>query len=123
MHGQSDFDRPEALPLFDELRQIGEDARTYAEAELAFQKSRAAVAAAGTRDVALLGLAGFVLMVFALVGLTVGALLALTPALGALGATGVVVGLLVLVALICLWSALKRWRAMKAILAGAKDAA
>jgi hypothetical protein len=117
-----DYDNPEDLPLLDELRQLGEDARTYAEAELAFQKSRAAILAAGARDMALLGLAGFVLVVFALVGLTVGALLALMPVLGAWGATGAVVGTLLLVALICVGLAQRRLRGIKALLAAAKDA-
>ncbi len=119
----SDLDDPENLPLLDELRRLGDDARNYAEAELAFQKSRAGVLAAGARDMAVLGLAGFVLVVFALVGLTIGALLALIPVLGPWGATGAVVGALVLAALICLWLALRRWRGIKALLFASKDAA
>jgi len=116
------MDDREDIPLLDELRQFREDARTYAEAELAFQKSRAAILAAGARDVALLGVAGFVAVVFALVALTVGALLALTPLLGAWGATGAVTGVLVLAALIAVWLARRRWRGIMALLFTAKDA-
>jgi len=120
---QSADDRVGVSPLIDELRQIGLDARTYAEAELAYQKSRAAVAASGARTVALLGLAAFVLAFFALGALTVGLLLALVPVVGAFGATALVAGGLVLAAVACVLLAGARWKRSIALLTARKDAA
>ncbi|MEP7222096.1 MAG: phage holin family protein [Novosphingobium sp.] len=111
------------LPLFDDLRQIGADARNFAQAEIAYQKSRAVLATAAVRDVALLALAGFVFGVFALVGLTVGLLLALTPMIGPWLATLAVVGVLLLATLVCLMRAKRRWQTMTAFLSEGKDSA
>ena len=115
---------PEAdFALFDELRLLADDARTYAEAELAFQKSRAGVAAGGIKSVAILGVAAFLFVFFALGALTIGALLALAEQVGAWGATGIVCGTLLIATAACLLLARRRWRATMARIAGGKGAA
>ncbi len=95
--------------VFD-LRQLAEDARALALAELAYQKSRAAYAGKGLRGVAILGLLALVLGFFALIALTVGLIAGLTPRLGALGATAAVSVALLAIAMICAVLALLSWK-------------
>lgn len=82
--------------LRDELAVLVEDARTYAEAEVAFQKTRATVAGkAAGRAAALLVLA-LVLLHIALIALAVGAVIALAPLVTIWGAIAIVVGVLLI---------------------------
>lgn len=98
--------------LMDELSALVEDGKTYAEAELAFQKSRAGYVASAAKNVAALGLGALAFLHLALIALVVGLVITLTPMLGALGATAVVVaGLLVGAG----WLALKLRRHINAI--------
>jgi hypothetical protein len=92
-----------------------EDVRTYAEAEVAFQKTRAQITGkTAGRALALLVVA-LVLLHAALIALAVGAVIALAPLLGAWSAVGLVVGLL-LVAVIVLVLAARRDGALLAAL-------
>lgn len=96
--------------LVADVRQLAEDGRTLLEAELAYQKSRALVAGQAAKGVAGWGAMALALMFFALMALVLGLVLALVPALGALGATAAVFfGLLALGALSG-WIAMARWR-------------
>jgi hypothetical protein len=104
--------------LLGEVRQLATDAKTLAEAELAFQLSRAKVAGEAARNVAIYGVVAFVLAFFALGALTVGLLLALTPLITAWGATAVVVGALALGAFLCVSAAMRRIRRLQAALGG-----
>ena len=80
--------------LREEFAVLIEDARTYAEAEVAFQKTRAAIAGkTAGRAVVLLVLA-LVLLHIALIALAVGAVFALAPLVSVWGAIGIVVGVL-----------------------------
>lgn len=109
-------------PLTDEIRQLATEARALAEAEAAYQKSRAAFAGSTIPRVIALAVLAAVLGFFALMALTLGAVLALTPMLGAWGAAGAVAGSLLLIALICLALAAARWKWMASILGlGAAD--
>src|SRR5690606_10872014 len=74
---------PADRSLADDLRRLSEDARALARAELAYQKSRAAFAGQEAKRIALLGLLAGVLTFFALMALTLGLVLALTPLLTA----------------------------------------
>lgn len=103
--------------LKDDLRQLAEDARALAEAEVAYQKSRAAFAGQVSRRIAVLGVTAAVFAFFALMALTVGLVIALTPLLTAWGATGAVFGSLLGVAITCLAVAANRWKFMRATLA------
>lgn len=111
-----DHSQPDDPFLFDELKQLGGDARAYAEAELAFQKVRAQIAARGVRDIALFGLIALIVAVFGLGALVVGLLLALAPLVTAWGATAIVAGGLFVVALVLALVAKAKWSRMIALL-------
>jgi len=70
------------------------DGRTYLEAEVAYQKSRAGFAANRLKWTAIYGAAAFGLLHLALIALTVGAVIALTPVTGPWIATAIVAAVL-----------------------------
>lgn len=108
---------PAQRPLIDDLRQMLEDGRTLVEAELAYQKSRAAVAGSGAKGIVGWALLALALVFFALMATVVGALLILSALLGPIKATGItVVTLLGLTAAAAL-AARRRWQRMAALLA------
>jgi uncharacterized membrane protein YqjE len=111
------IDNPRDRSLADDLRLLAEDSRAYAEAELAFQKQRAAVAGQGIKAIAIFGALAAALVFFALMALTVGLVLALTPLLGAWGAAGASFAGLLLLAAICALLASARFKRMKRFLA------
>lgn len=102
--------------LSGDLRQLAADARELAKAELTYQKSRAAFAGQETKRIAVLGVLAAVLIFFALMALTLGLVLALTPILTAWGATAAVAGGLLVVAMICALTASGRWKRMMSLL-------
>lgn len=99
-------------PLGDDLRALLESGLALAKAEVDLQQARAGYAVGKIRSIAILGVAAFVLVCFALVALTVGLVIAFTPILGALGAAFAVFGGLVLVALVCALAAKSLWTRM-----------
>ena len=98
--------------LEDDLRGLVDRGMAFARAEIDLQKARGAYAAGRLKWIALLGGLALILLFFSLVALTVGLVIALTPLLGALGATLAVFGGLVIVALICALIAAGQWKAM-----------
>ncbi|MFN3988714.1 MAG: phage holin family protein [Erythrobacter sp.] len=93
---ESDDLLPEDTLLSEDIAALVESGRTYAEAELAFQKTRAALAGSNAgKAVAALVLA-LVLLNIALTALAIGAVLALQPLITIWGAIAVVVGALLL---------------------------
>jgi hypothetical protein len=87
-------DSPGFATLRDDITALVEDARTYAEAEIAFQTTRAGIAGKrGARALVLLVLA-LVLLHIALIALAVGAVIALAPLVTIWGAIAIVVGVL-----------------------------
>ncbi|MFM2302248.1 MAG: hypothetical protein RLZZ84_1984 [Pseudomonadota bacterium] len=107
--------------LVDDVRQLADDARTLLEAELAYQKSRAAVAGAGIRGIAGWGALAAALVFFALMALVMGALLALAPSIGGWAAMAVMVAGLLVMAAISGLAAASRWKRMSALLADQED--
>ena len=93
----------------DEVRQLADDGRVLLEAELAYQKSRAAVVGLAAKSIAGWLTLALALLFFALMALVMGALLALTPLLGGWGAMALVVLALLLAAGLSGWIAAKRW--------------
>src|SRR5690606_41594657 len=71
-----------------------DDGKTYLEAELGYQKTRAAYVADRAKGVVVFGAIAALLAFLALVGLTVGLIIALSPWLTAWGASALVVALL-----------------------------
>lgn len=88
--------------LTDEILALVHDGRTYAEAELAFQKTRLSYTAQQGKSAALAVLAAFAFLHLALIALVVGAVIALTPYLTAWGATALVVAVLLLATVVVL---------------------
>jgi hypothetical protein len=76
--------------LNEDLHQLAQDARAYAEAEFQFQKSRAAYAASASKNIAIYAVAALVLVFFAVMALVVGLVIALAPLITAWGSTAVV---------------------------------
>jgi uncharacterized membrane protein YqjE len=114
--GESDAvdEAAEDRSLIDDVEVLIDDGKTYLEAELNFQKSRALFIADRAKGLALYGLLGLMFAWMALIGLTIGAIFALTPSLGGWGATGVVVAVWLVIAAVALRAAAGRWRALMA---------
>jgi hypothetical protein len=100
--------------LIDDVEVLIEDGRTYLEAELNFQKTRALFIGDRAKGVALYALLGLMFAWMALIGLTIGLIFALTPSLGGWGATGVVVAIWLVIAVVALRSAAGRWKQLMA---------
>ena len=98
--------------LIEDVRQLAQDGKTLVEAELAYQKSRVVVAGVGVKSVVAYVALAVTLVIFALVALTVGLLIALTPWLNAFGATAVVTLGLLGGAALCGWIGKSRWETM-----------
>ena len=96
--------------LFDDAYALYEDGRTYVEAEVAFQKSRATYAAHESKSGLVFAMAAMGLLHLALLGLVVGLIIALEPYLGAFGAMGVVVGGLIVLGVLFGLSARNRFK-------------
>lgn len=107
----------EDLSFAQDLRLLAEEARALAQAELAFQKTRAAYVGAEVRAITMLGALGAAFVFFALMALTVGFVFALGSVLGpwaamvvaTLAIGGAAAGLMLL--------ARTRMRRMRAVLA------
>jgi hypothetical protein len=101
--------------LRDDVAALVEDARTYAEAEIAFQKTRAALAAKHSgRALAALVLA-LVLLHIALIALAVGAVIALAPLVTIWGAIGIVVGAMLAGVAALMWFAARDGKLLAAL--------
>lgn len=88
--------------LAEDVFALLEDGKTYAEAEVAFQKSRAGFTANRLKGAIAFGLGAFGVFHLALIAFTVGAVIALMPLIGPWGATAVVTVALILVGVILL---------------------
>lgn len=99
------------LSLASDVKQLAEEARAFAVAELAFQKSRAAYAGAQAKGIAGLVAAAAVLLVMAVFALIVGLVIALGTVWGPWIAMLTVTGGLLLLTFAALLTARARWRA------------
>ena len=98
--------------LLDDVRALIDDGRTYLEAELGFQRTRAAFVADRARSTIVFGAVAALLGFLALVGLTVGSIIALIPLLTAWGASALVVAVLLLAAALAARAAGRRWSSL-----------
>lgn len=112
----------EPRSLFEDVEILIEDGKTYLEAELNFQRTRALYVADQAKSAVVFGAiaAGFGFL--ALIALTVGLIIALTPWLTAWGASALVVGLLVLGGAVFLRRAKRRWDRLMEVIAGSGEA-
>ncbi|WP_313439294.1 phage holin family protein [Novosphingobium sp.] len=106
----------EDLSLIEDVRLLAGEARAYAQAELAYQKARAAYAGAETRNIAILGVSAAVLVFFAVMALALGAVIAVGTLIGPwLSMIAVPVAILVVAAILGL-SARGKVRRMMSLL-------
>jgi hypothetical protein len=97
--------------LVEDVVHLVEDGKNYLDAELQYQKARAGVVGSGARKAAILAALGFAFVLLALLAITVGLLLALTPVLGPWLAIVVVTLGLLGAAGLCALAARSKWRA------------
>jgi hypothetical protein len=109
LHDDTDGEAPDRS-LLEDVEAAIEDGRTYLEAELAYQRTRAAFAADRAKDAAEFAALGGALALLALVALTVGLEIALAPLLTAWGAAAAVTGAWLMLAAVFLRMAATRWR-------------
>lgn len=95
--------------LQDDVEALIDDGKTYFQAELAFQKSRALFVAEEAKIALVLGIAGALLALLTLIGLTVGLIIALAQHIGPWWAAAIVVSLLALGTFLLLRAAQRRW--------------
>lgn len=101
--------------LRDDVTALVEDARTYAEAEVAFQKTRAKLAGKTAGRALVLLVLAVVLLHIALIALAVGAVIALAPLVTIWGAIAIVVGVLLCGVALLVYSAVGRGKTLSAM--------
>lgn len=118
-HGGAARDRS----LQNDLRALADEARTAAEAEFAFQKSRAAYA--GKKFPSIIGLlvGAAVIVFFAIMAFVVGLVIALAPLLTAWGSMAVVTLGLLALALLLAFAARSKFKSTMAIIGDDRVAA
>lgn len=102
--------------LIGDIQGLIEDGKTYLEAELGFQKTRAAYVADRAKAAVVFGAVSVLLGFLALIGVTMGLIIALTPLITAWGACGLVVLLLVAGAALAGRAAKRRWERLMAVI-------
>ncbi len=103
--------------LKDDLTHLVEDARTYAAAEIAFQKTRAGLAGRKAGRALVLLVLALVLLNLALVALAGGAVIALAPLVTIWGAIAIVVGVLLAGVVLLVTGAAREGRVLGAMFA------
>lgn len=112
-------DAPPLRSLQEDVEALIEDGKTYFQAEVAFQKARAAFLAEEAKRALVLGVVGALFASLTLIGLTVGIIVALAPLVGPWTAVAIVVAALALCTFLALWKAQGHWkRLMGAMLPG-----
>ncbi len=111
----------EERSLLDDVHALIDDGKTYLEAELSFQKTRAAFVADRAKSTMVFGMVAALLGFLALVGLTVGSIIALTPLLTAWGASALVVAILLAAAALAVRAAARKWSSLIRAITGDPD--
>ena len=99
----------ERRSLLDDVEALIDDARTYLDAELSYQKTRAAFVTDRVKKAIAYAAVAAVVALLAAIGLTVGLIIALTPLLTGWGATALVVGVMLLATVLLLRRAARNW--------------
>lgn len=107
--------------LMDEASALIDNARTYAQAELGFQKTRAAFAGRLVGIAVGLGIVAVILLQIAFLALAVGLVLAFEPLVGIWGSIGIVFGGLLLVVALLGWGAFANIRKLGPLFASSDD--
>lgn len=107
--------------LIDDIEELVLDAKTYFDAELTYQKTRASFVGHSLKRTIAFAVVAAVLGLFAFGGLVVGLIIALTPIITAWGATAVVVGALLLMAYLLIQKAGAAWGDLMGAIHEGKD--
>lgn len=105
-------DEPTFGSLADDVSALIDDGKTYLQAEVAFQKTRASYAGEKTKQGVVFGFVALIFLHLALIALVVGLVIALGPYLTPFGAVAVVVGVLLLGVAIFTQKAVRRFKAL-----------
>lgn len=108
--------------LRDDVAALIDDARIYAEAEIAFQKTRAGLVGKRAGRALVLLVLALVLLHITLIALAVGAVIALAPLVTIWGAIAIVVGVLLTGVALLVWSAVGDGKVLSAMFAPGEDA-
>lgn len=108
--------------LRDDIGALVDDAKTYAEAEIAFQKTRASLAGKKAGRVVVLLVLALVLLHIALIALAVGIVIALAPYVTIWGAIAIVVGLMLAGVAMLVLSAVGEGKMLSAMFEPGEDA-
>ncbi|GGD92380.1 hypothetical protein GCM10011515_10130 [Tsuneonella deserti] len=98
--------------VVDDIQTLLDDGKTYLQAELQFQKSRASFAVARGRSGAVYGVAALMAAHLALIALVVGLVFALSSLIGPWGATAIVFGVLIVAGIVLALAARRRLAAV-----------
>jgi len=104
--------------LVEELAALIDDGRTYAQAELAFQKTRARLTGKAVGVAAASAVVGIILLHIAFLALAVGLVMALAPLVTIWGAIAIVVGVLLLLVGVLAFVAVKNGKKIAAMFGG-----
>ena len=107
--------------LFEEISHLIDDGRNYAQAELAFQKTRAKLAGKSIGVAALAVAVALILLHIAFLALAVGLVMALAPLVTIWGAIAIVVGGLLISVGLLGWMAVKRSKTLSALFSSPED--
>ena len=107
--------------IVDELAALIDDGKTFAQAEVAFQKTRATLAGKNVGMAVAVGVVAVVLLHIALLGLAVGLVIALQPVMAIWGAITIVVGVLLIATALLVRMAVARGKLVAAMFAANKD--
>lgn len=107
--------------LFEEVASLIDDGRTYAQAEIAFQKTRAKLAGTSIGFAAAAIVVALILLHIAFLALAVGLVIALAPLVTIWGAIAIVVGGLLLIVLLLGRFAYKRAKTLSALFSKPED--
>ncbi|MEO5707456.1 MAG: phage holin family protein [Alteraurantiacibacter sp.] len=120
--GFDELGEPDRRSLVDDIEDLLVDARTWLDAEFTYQKTRAGFVAGSLKAALALVVGAAIVALVAFIGLTVGAIVSLIPVVGPVGATGIVVGVLLLICAAMLGAAARRWRDVTAAIREDRDA-
>lgn len=120
LEGQSD-DEDYDEGLVDEIAALIDDGRTYAEAEIAFQKTRGKLAGRGIGKALALAAVALITLHIAVLALAVGLVIALEPLITIWGAIAVVVGMLLLVTVVLVLKARASGEMVSSLFSSRKD--
>lgn len=107
--GEAEGNDAPVRSLLDDIEALIDDARTYLDAELSYQKTRASFVTDRVKQTIVFAVVAAVLGLLAAIGLVVGLIIALTPLITGWGATAVVVGVLLFIAGLLLRRAGRSW--------------